>query len=97
LDRAHAETALVLGDCDARQPKLGELLPQVGPETVAASGIAPVAKLLRRPAFLAEEGRRGLLQHALVVSQQAHAPGSPRICLARILSWPSLLPPSMTL
>ena len=36
--------------------------------------------------FMAEEGAGRLLEHPLVVGEKAHAPGSPRMCLATMLS-----------
>src|SRR5436309_7112715 len=66
-------------------------------EAVAAAAVAPVPQLFGDAPFLGKEARRGLLQHLLVVGQQAHAPGSRRICLATMLSWISLVPPSIEL
>ena len=55
LDRAEAEAALALGDADAGQAELGELLPQAVAEAVLAADVAPVAQLLGDRAFLGQE------------------------------------------
>ena len=46
LDAAEPEPALVLGNADSRQAKLGELLPEVASVSVGAAGVAPVPELL---------------------------------------------------
>src|SRR6185437_8030197 len=86
-----------LGNADATKAELGELLPQSVAEPVPAVDVAPVPQLLGDAAFLGEKVCSRFLQHLLVVGQQAHAPGSPRMCLATILSWISLVPPSIEL
>src|SRR5690348_5497796 len=93
--RSEAEATVAFGNADAGEAELGELLPQSMTETVLAGDVAPVPKLLCDTSFLGKEARRRLLKHLLVVVEQAHAPGSRRMCLATMLSWISLVPPSI--
>src|SRR5205814_7583744 len=71
--RAKAEAAVAFGHADAGQAELGELLPQIVAEPVRAPDLAPVPQLLRDAPFFGKEARRRLLQHLLIVGQQAHA------------------------
>src|SRR5689334_7226118 len=66
-------------------------------EAILARDVAPVPQLPGDAPFFGKEARRRLLQHLLVVVEQAHAPGSRRMCLATMLSWISLVPPSIEL
>ena len=69
LGGAQAQAAVALGDADAGEAELGELLPQAVTEAVLAAYVAPVAKLLRDRTLLGKEARRGFLKHLLVVGQ----------------------------
>src|SRR5688500_18066498 len=66
---AEAEAAVGLVDQDAGEAHLGELLPQIVAEAVAAALVAPVAQLLRDRAFLRHEAARAVAEHRLVFGE----------------------------